>query len=131
MNRRVALWLLVAANLACLAVVALVPAVLLLGLADVEVPRSAIVGFALVAVPALLNALALLGLQYPGAWPDRSMLRQLALLAAVTIAVICAVSLVQMLIDGRFDLAPFSLVGLLLFTLDALALLYAPTHDRR
>ena len=53
-------------------------------------------------VPALLNALALLGLQYPGAWPDRSMLRQLALLAAVTIAVICAVSLVQMLIDhGR------------------------------
>ena len=52
MNRTVAGWLLVAANLVCLSVVALVPAALLLGLTGVEVPRSAIVGFALVGVPA-------------------------------------------------------------------------------
>lgn len=125
MNRRVVGWLLVAANLACLAVVALVPAALLLGLADVEVPLSAIVGFAMVAVPAGLNALALIGLQRPGSWLDRILLRQLALFAAATLCVICGVALLQMLFDGRFDLAPFAFVGLVLFALDTVVLGYA------
>jgi len=129
-NRTVAGWLLVAANLVCLSGVALVPVALLLGLAGVEVPRSAIAGFALVGVPALLNALALIGMLRPGSWLDRALLRQLALLAAVTIAVICGVALVQMLADGRFDLAPLSLAGLLLFALDAVTLLYAMQNGR-
>ncbi len=131
MSRPLAIGLLLAANLACLGLVALVPASLWLGLADVAVPPSALAGFALVGAPAALCALALLGLLRPGSRLDRPQVRQLALFAALVIGVICGVGLVQMLREGRLDLAPFALGGLLLFALDAWVLLQAPAGRLR
>ena len=116
--------LLLLANIACLVLVALVPLSLLFGLADVDVPASAIVGFCLVAIPAGLTILALLGLSRSTSWLARPVVLQVALLGDVSLAVLATVSLYHMLVDGRTDLAPFAVGMLLLFGADALALLW-------
>ncbi len=116
--------LLLIANLACLTLVALVPLSLLFGLADVEVPTMAIVGFFLITIPAGLTALALLGLSRSTSWLARPVVLQLALLGDVALTVLATVSLYHMLADGRTDLAPFAVGMLLLFGADALVLLW-------
>jgi hypothetical protein len=116
--------LLLIANIACLVVVALVPLSLLFGLTDVDVPASAIVGFSLVAIPAGLTILALIGLTRSTSWLASPVVLQLALLGDVALAVLATVSLYHMLADGRTDLAPFTVGMLLLFGANALALLW-------
>ena len=116
--------LLLIANIACLVLVAMVPLSLLFGLADVDVPASAIVGFSMIAIPAGLTILALLGLSRSTSWLASPVVLQLALLGDVALTVLATVSLYHMLADGRTDLAPFAVGMLLLFGADTLVLLW-------
>jgi len=124
-------WIVALADLAALAVLALVPLAGPLGLAQLEVPASAILGWLLMAVPLAAAFSVLLGRQFHLAGPQRTGFIQTAFFLCVCVWLICATMIFDAcfgIIEG-FDDAPdlprmrgFAMAAFALYSMNLLAL---------